>query len=391
MVFDVAVVGLGAMGSAAAATLARRGLRVLGLDRFAPPHDRGSSHGKTRIIREAYFEAPFYVPLLRRAYELWDQLERDAGRSDLIRKTGGLAIGALSSELVQGALAAALEHEVPHEFLDAAGLRRRFPAFAMPEEFVAVHELRAGYLHPERCIAAQLEIAARSGAELRTDESVERWEAEPDAVTLHTARGRYEAGRVIFAAGAWMRELLADLRLPLTVTRQTLFWFSPARDAELFAPARTPIALVEIAPDRIFYTFPDDGAGVKIAVHQDGEPTAPDAARRSVDECEVAEARRLLERYLPAAAGNLRETAVCLYTNTPDQHFVIDRHPEHANVIVASPCSGHGFKFASVVGEILADLATDGASRFDLVPFAVERFARAQPRNADSDSLSTAG
>ena len=370
--FDAIVVGLGAMGSATVHELARRGQHMLGVDRFSPPHALGSSHGRSRIIREAYFEHPLYVPLLRRAYERWEELERDSGRT-LLRRTGGLMIGPAGGALVPGARASAEEHGVPHELLGAADVRRRFPALRPSPGMVALLESRAGVLFAEQIIETFLALARRHGAELRTGETVERWSAGPSGVSITTNRGVYEGERLVLAAGPWIGALLADLALPLEIERQIFHWFSPARDAPLFHPDRCPIALWETEEGCLFVTFPDLGNGVKIGIHHQGELTSPDAVRRDVSESEDARVRALLERFLPAASGSLLEHRVCLYTNTPDHHFVIDHHPAERRVVIASPCSGHGFKFASVIGEIAADLALAGRTRFDLSPFSVAR------------------
>jgi sarcosine oxidase len=376
--YDVVVAGLGAMGSAAAFHLARRGARVLGLDRFAPPHDRGSSHGRSRIIREAYFEDPLYVPLVQRAYELWDELEIAAG-TQLFRRTGGLMLGPRDGAVVSGALASARRHGLAHEELDATEVTRRFPAFHPTPGMVGVWEPRAGYLVPERAVAAHLALAAQHGAELRTGESVLRWEAGGDRVEYVTARSgahaTYAARRLVLAAGAWTRRLLEpELQLPLVVERVVQHWFRPARDAELFAPDRFPIFICEYAPGLAWYGFPDAGEGVKAALHHHGElGVDPDVLRREVAPEEVAAVRALLRTFMPAADGPLLDSAVCMYTNTPDEHFVVDVHPAHPEVVIASPCSGHGFKFSSAIGELVADLATGGRTGFDLTPFRIAR------------------
>ena len=365
---DVIIIGLGAMGSAAAYHLARRGQRVLGLDRFSPPHTMGSSHGQTRIIREAYFEHPSYVPIVQRAYVLWDELAR-AAHAPLLLQTGGLMIGAPDSIVFTGAKHSAETHGLPHEILTASAVRQRFPALRPSDDMLAVLEPRAGILFPERCIAAHLTLASRHGANLRTEEPVVRWTATEHGVEVVTTKGTYRAAQMILSAGSWARELLPDLNPPLTIERQVLFWFEPKTAPEHFYPERCPIHLWQIGGDegrRFFYGFPDLGEGMKIAWHHDGSNVSPDFVSRDVAPAEVESMRGLLRRYLPQADGRLRSAAVCLYTNTPDEHFWIDRHPAHPQVIIASPCSGHGFKFASAVGEILTDLAIHGKSHFDL-------------------------
>ncbi|HEX7119890.1 MAG TPA: N-methyl-L-tryptophan oxidase [Longimicrobiales bacterium] len=397
--YDVIVVGLGAMGSAAAYRLARRGVRVLGLDRWSPPHTHGSSHGRSRIIREAYFEHPLYVPLVQRAYACWAEIEALSGRR-IYRRTGGLMLGAPDGAVVAGARRSALEHGLPFEELSADEVRRRFPAWRPPEDAVGIFEPRAGMLDPEAAIEAHLGLARREGAVLRFDEPVVSWTAAGDGVEATTPRGTYRAARLVLAVGAWTPGLLPGLDLPLAVERNVVCWFDPPRRtageasrpgmdaaaaratglaphaAHLFAPERFPVFIHELTPGLAWYGFPDTGDGVKAAIHHGGEVVEPEAVRRRVTDDDVARIRTLLRAHLPAADGPLREATVCLYTNAPDDHFLIDRHPEHAAVVIASPCSGHGFKFAAAIGEVIAELALDGRSRFDLSPFRIERLRR---------------
>ena len=370
------------MGSAAAYHLARAGRKVLGLDRFASPHPFGSSHGQTRIIREAYFEHPLYVPLVQRAYELWAELEHESGRK-LFQHTGGLMIGRPDSAEVSGALRSAREHHLKFELLTAAELGRQFPAFRPADDMVAVWEPRAGMVFPERCIEAHLSLAGKHGLELRFDDPVSRWEPVPGGVRVVSATGQYEAGQLLLTAGSWTRSLLADLNLPLTVERQIQFWFEPKKSA-FFRPDRCPIHIWEHGPGRHFYGFPDLGDGLKIAGHHEGQTANPDSINRAVSPEEVEAMRALLRQFLPDADGALRSAVVCMYTNTPDHHFFIDRHPAHAEVLIASPCSGHGFKFSSCVGEVLAQLIVNGESRFDLSLFR-HRWQSGPDRGGQSD------
>jgi sarcosine oxidase len=367
--YDVAVVGLGAMGGHTALELATRGRRVLGIDRHRPPHTLGSTHGRTRIIREAYFEEPLYVPIVQRAYDLWRRLEERSG-ARLLTVTGGLMLGASDSEVVVGARASAVEHGLPYEELSARQVRERFPAYAVPDEHEAILEPRAGFLEPEAAVEATLALAAAAGAELRFDEPVRELEGN----ALRTARGTYVADRVVVAAGPWLPELVPGLAALFTAARQPLLWLDPQEPA-LFTPERFPVFVWEWKPGWAFYGFPDVGDGFKVAVHHHGEATTPDAVDRRLRPDDEEAIRELVRRFFPAGDGELREFAVCLYTNTPDEHFVIDRLPDDERVLVASPCSGHGFKFAPAVGEILADLATGESPRFDLAPFALRRFA----------------
>ncbi len=362
--YDVIIAGLGAMGSAAAFELSRRGLRVLGLDRYTPPHAFGSSHGETRIIREAYFEHPTYVPLVRRAFELWRALERESGTT-LLRETGGLMIGRPDTALVEGARRSAELHGLPHTLLAAADVRRRFPALRPDDDMVAVWEPRAGILFPESCVSAFLSRARHHGAHLRFDEPVRHWEADGH-VHVYTALGEYRARQLIVTAGAWVSALVPGLALPFRIERQVLHWFDPGQASADFAPDRCPIHLWQFDGCRFFYGFPDLGTGVKAGFHHGGEAATAEDIRRDVTPAEVDAVRTVLRRFLPGADGPLRSSVVCLYTNTPDEHFWIDQHPTQPQVLIASPCSGHGFKFAPVIGEILADLTQHKRPRFDI-------------------------
>ena len=376
---DVIVVGLGGMGSAAAAHLAERGQRVLGLEQFQPAHGQGSSHGQSRVIRLAYFEHPSYVPLLLRAYELWSRLERDTGRA-LLTLTGGLMIGAPDSEVVAGSLRSAREHGLPHELLDAEEIRRRFPPFTAPPAVVGLYEDRAGVLRPEEAIHAHLDRARAHHAELRFDEAVVDWKALPSGgVEVRTSRGRYEADRLVLAPGAWAPALFRLPELPLRVERQVLCWFAPAGGAEPYAASRFPVYVWDLGDGVQFYGFPADGAtpGVKVAFFRTGEavPCTPDSVDRVVGRDEVETLRNALAGRLPSlASGRLLDAVACMYTLTPDHHFAIGVHPHYADVVLASPCSGHGYKFASVVGEILADLATEGITNHQIDRFSPARF-----------------
>ncbi len=372
--FDVIVVGLGAMGSATLHQLSRRGVRVLGLEQFTPAHARGSSHGKSRIIREAYFEDPRYVPLVQHAYTLWADLEAESGVT-VFHQTGGLMIGAPDSEVVSGARLSAELHGLSHEMLSADDLRQRFPLFHLRDIDVAVHEPRAGMLAPEKAITAFVDLALRHGAEVRSEEAMLSWRAVGDGVEVITSKGTYQAGRLILTVGAWAGKVFSELKLPFVVQRNVLYWFDPVTRAEQFTPERFPIFIQDLESGLAWYGFPDTGDGVKLALHHFGETTDPDALRRTVSAAEVAFMRDVIATHMPDANGTLRGSAACMYTNVPDDHFVIDVHPDHPAVIVASPCSGHGFKFSSALGEILADMATGTSVGFDTSLFSLARFA----------------
>ena len=374
--FDVVVCGLGAMGSAALHHLARRGQRVLGLERHTPGHDRGSSHGSTRIIRLGYFEHPAYVPLLRRAYTLWRELEAASGRR-LLHVTGIAEIGPPAGPLVRGTLASARLHELSHEVLSAPELMRRFPAFRVPQDYVAVLQPEGGILAAEHSLHAQLALAAAAGADIRSGETVQAIEPRAGSVRVTTDRGIVEAGVAIVAVGAWTKTLLPEFAAGLRVTREVMAWFAP-KDADLLCADRFPVFIIE-SRHGMHYGIPalrgePSPAGIKVAKHHHRDETVdPDAYDRTVSAADQALIRAAIADHLPAANGELLEAKTCLYTMTPDGNFLIDHLPGAPNVIVASPCSGHGFKFAPVIGEALADLATTGATPHDIGWFSRRR------------------
>ena len=363
--YDVIVVGLGGMGSAAAWQLARRGQRVLGLERFDIPHAMGSSHGITRIIRLPYYEDPAYVPLLRRAYALWREAEAAAGERLLVL-TGSVDAGPEDGELFQGALASARQHDLPHEVLTGAEVNARFPAYRLPAASRAVYQPEGGFIASERAIVAHCRAAQAEGAVLRAREQVLGWEARPggEGVTVTTDKGRYEAGRLVLAAGGWMADLAPVLAGRAVPERQVLAWLQPRRP-ELFAPERFPVFNLAVEEGRYYGLPVYEVPGFKFGRYRHrGESGPAETIRREVD----AEDERLLrafgERYFPEGCGETMALRACFFTNTPDEHFVLDHHPAHPQVVLASPCSGHGYKFCSVIGEILADLATgDGTTR----------------------------
>lgn len=376
--YDVIIIGLGGMGSATAYQLASRGKRVLGLERFTAAHAEGSSHGKSRVIRQAYFEDPAYVPLLLRAYELWEQIERDSGQH-LLTMTGGLMIGNETSHTFTGSRRSAEQWNLPHEILNATELQRRFPPLRPTADVVGLYETKAGFLHPEQSVLAHLKQASALGADLHFNEPALSWESRADSVQVTTANGVYAAEQLILSPGAWAPTLMADLQLPLTVTRQTLYWFDPIGGPAPFDPAVFPIYIWEVAEDLQFYGFPAQPgvAGVKAAIFHRG-PLVPDPNHvdRTMQDSDLEYFRTVLAPRIPDLNGPLLDAATCLYTEVPDQHFIISKHPQHANVTIASPCSGHGFKFCSVVGEILADLAIDQQTRHPIGLFDPARFAK---------------
>ncbi len=358
---DAIVIGTGGVGSAALYHLARRGLNVLGIDRFPPGHDRGSSHGESRIIRMAYFEHPDYVPLLRRAYQLWGDIEQAVGKK-LFHRVGLLEAGPEGGIVVPGVLQSAREHNLAVELLSAAEAQRRFPGFSIRPDHVAVFEPDAGYLLVEECVQTHAALAQAAGAQLAIGEAVVSWQAEQDSIRVRTDRHEYTAARLIITAGAWAGELLADLGVELRVLRKHLHWYATLD--ERYSPAvQCPTYLFEM-PEGIFYGFPEIGASsVKVAQHDGGTPVADpltDARLPDADE------RRRLESFiqgsLPGVSRQPVRHTTCFYTMSPDEHFIVDRHRQHRSIVFAAGLSGHGFKFTPVLGEILADLAIDGAT-----------------------------
>ncbi|MGP9022036.1 N-methyl-L-tryptophan oxidase [Streptomyces sp. BR1] len=393
--YDVIVLGLGGMGSAAAHQLAARGVRVLGLERFGPVHAHGSSHGGSRITRQSYFEDPAYVPLLLRAYELYERLERDTGR-EIALLCGGMMVGRPECRTVAGALRSARRWDLPHEMLDAREIRRRFPTMNPADDEVALYEARAGLLRPENTVGAHLQLAAKAGAELRFEEPVTRWEELPGGrgVRVHTAENTYTGGQLVICPGAWAPDLLSDLGVPITVERQVTYWFGPEGGVEPFLPDRHPVFIWEDADGVQVYGFPAvDGAdgGVKVAFfRKGGVPCTPGTIDRTVSAAEVEAMAAAMRRVTPSLPETFLRAVTCMYSTTPDEHFVIARHPAHPETVtVACGFSGHGFKFVPVVGEIAADLALDGTTPHPIELFDPRRFGgegqahagSAQPRS----------
>jgi len=369
--YDVIVVGLGAIGSAALRALAKRGVRVLGIERFALGHDQGSSHGETRMIRLGYFEHPSYVPLLRRTYALWRELESEAD-TRLLHITGIAEMGLPDSDVVAGTLAASRMHDLPHEVLNAKEAMQRFPAFRLPQDFVCVVQPDGGFVAVEAAMAVLIGQAKAAGAEAWAETMVQAATPAGNGVRVATSRGEVEAKSVIVAAGPWMSRLVPHL--PLHVTRQVMTWFTP-REPALFELGRLPVFLMR-TPHGNHYGFPStDGATVKIAKHHHlDEAVYPETVDRTVSAKDEAAIRAAVTAHIPAADGPLAQAKTCLYTMTPDHDFIVDLMPGAPNVVIASACSGHGFKFAPVIGEILADLAVSGATSHDISRFRLSRF-----------------
>ena len=375
--YDAIVVGVGGMGSAAVYELAKRGRKVLGLERYDIPNSMGSSHGLTRIIRMAYMEDPAYVPLLRRAYELWHETQARAGEQ-LLHITGGVDASAPQDDVFKGSLLACETFGLAHEVYTPAELSKRFPAFHLPTGMMANYQPDAGFLLSERCIVAHVDLAMTRGAAVHGREQVLEWEPSGDGVKVRTDRGTYRADQLVITAGAWAEKLLAPLRQGLAVPeRQVLAWLQP-RQPELFRTGNLPVWVIQ-GPEGVYYGFPVWGIpGFKLGrMHHRGETIDPDRMDRQCHPEDEAVLRSFAERYFPEATGPTLSLKACIFTNTPDEHFIVDRHPDHPQVVFGAGFSGHGFKFTGVIGEILAELAVDGTTRHDIGFLRLGRFTSA--------------
>ena len=373
----VAVVGCGAMGAATGWRLAARGVEVVCFDRHSPPHALGSSHGESRITRTAYLEAPFYVPLLQETFPLWRELEALTGAT-LLTITGALMIGPRSSPTVEGALSAASAHGLEVELVDAAGIRARWPGHVPGDDDVAVLDQQAGFLRPEAAITAMIESLTRAGGEVRRGVTVTQVDPRGDGVEVATGDGHERFDAAVLATGGWMPELAGWL--PLRVERQVMAWFRVQANAEWLSPERFPVFIHETRAAGEIYGLPTlDGTSVKIARHHGGDAADPNAMRREVTDADLDPLRMFITTYLRGVTRHVTHSAVCMYTNTPDGDFVVDLHPEDPRIVVISACSGHGFKFAPVVGDIAADLVVERTTERDISRFRAGRFETKQP------------
>lgn len=388
---DVIVVGLGAMGVAVSSQLARRGVSVIALDRYAPPHDGGSTHGESRITRLAVGEGEEYVPLVRRAQELWREIEAESGLT-LLRQTGGVVIGGPQSDFLERTRDIAIRHGIAHETLDGGELRKRFPMFAADEAARAYHEPESGYVRPEAAVAAQLELAAKAGTRLRLGEPALEWRASREGVRVRTGSGTHDAEQLVLCPGPWINQLFPEGRDHFAIYRQLLFWYPVLTEPPRFR--EMPIFVWDFGGERTgfvhlhgFYGFPPLGGsagGVKVATEQFERTTEPDGVQHPATADEAAVMRsQVIGKRLPWLGWTPLRTASCLYTSTRGNRFVIDRHPAHENVMIVSACSGHGFKHSPAVGEAVAQWVAGQPPQLDLTPF---EYPRSKPRPSGSPS-----
>ena len=363
----VAVIGCGAMGAASAWRLRQRGADVVGFDRFSPPHDRGSTLGESRITRTAYMEGAFYVPLLRESFPLWRELERSTS-TRLLTMTGLLTIGPPDSDAIKATQQTAREQGLETHVLEAPEVRKRYPGHVIADGEVALLDPQAGYLLPELAVEAMLR-----DVDVRRSEPVTGLEYRDDGVGVTTERGSERFDAAVVSAGAWVRDFVPQL--PVSVERQPLVWLALQSGVDWFAPDRFPCWLREGTPQGDAYGIPSlDGRSIKIGLHHGGDPTQPNAVNRTVSDRDLDPIRLFVTHYLRGVTRHVARSAVCMYTNTPDRHFVIDFHPASSRTVVLSPCSGHGFKFAPVIGDIAADLVFDGSTARDISRFKISRF-----------------
>jgi sarcosine oxidase len=383
--YDALIVGCGAHGSSISYHLAKKGFRALTLEKFSLNHPNGSSHGRTRIIRTTYAEGSAYVPLVRRAWKLWEELETES-KTDLMQTTGGIEIGLPESHRVAGAVASAKAHSIPHKVLEQQEIKEMFPILQPAQGEIGIFEPGAGILFAEKCVEAHTKLAEQAGGEFHFNEPVKSWRLTPgqadNHVVIYTEKESYSADYLILAPGGWLSSLVPELRLPLSIERQVVFWFRPNDTGALFSAQKMPVFIwekdspIETGTPRLFYGIGDIGDGFKVAQSHGGEiAERPEQVRRTITSVDEQNVKRFLEDAIPLANGQPIFSTTCFYTNTPDGHFLIDFHPRFKNVILACPCSGHGFKFSSIIGELVSEMTIEGRVRnLDISAFALSRF-----------------
>ena len=369
---DVIIIGLGAMGSATSMFLSHNGIKVIGFDSYSPPHEFGSSLGHTRVIREAYHEGTTYVPIVQRAYEIWFEMNENS-KVPIIDTYGGLLIGRKTGD-IENALKSANKYDIPIKKMTTDEISQKFSVLNPPKEYIGLLESRGGAVFVENSINHMLNTALNNGSIHKYNERVVRWSKKSNYYLVETNLGNYKAEKLVFSSGAWITKLLPTLKLPIKIERQVLFWFSPRKNPDKFKSINLPNSGWDLDNGLSFYTMPNlENRGFKVAMHHNGEFVDPDTLIRESNDSDLKMVRDFLEEYIPDGNGELIDSKVCMYTDTPDQDFLIDSHPDDENIIICSPCSGHGFKFTPAIGEICSSLIINNSTKFDLDKFSLER------------------
>ena len=369
---DVIIIGLGAMGSATSMFLSHNGVKVIGFDSYSPPHEFGSSLGHTRVIREAYHEGTTYVPIVQRAYEIWFEMNENS-KVPIIETYGGLLIGRKTGD-IENALKSANKYDIPIKKMTSDEISQKFSVLNPPKEYIGLLESRGGAVFVENSINHMLNTALNNGSVHKYNERVVRWSKKSNYYLVETNLGNYKAEKLVFSSGAWITKLLPTLKLPIKIERQVLFWFSPRKNPDKFKSINMPNSGWDLDNGLSFYTMPNlENRGFKVAMHHNGEFVDPDTLIRESNDSDLKMVRDFLEEYIPDGNGELIDSKVCMYTDTPDQDFLIDSHPDDENIIICSPCSGHGFKFTPAIGEICSSLIINNSTNFDLDKFSLER------------------
>ena len=369
---DVIIIGLGAMGSATSMFLSHNGIKVIGFDSYSPPHEFGSSLGHTRVIREAYHEGTTYVPIVQRAYEIWFEMNGNS-KVPIIETYGGLLIGRKTGD-IENALKSANKYDIPIKKMTTDEISQKFSVLNPPKEYIGLLESRGGAVFVENSINHMLNTALNNGSIHKYNERVVRWSKKSNYYLVETNLGNYKAEKLVFSSGAWITKLIPTLKLPIKIERQVLFWFSPRKNPDKFKSINLPNSGWDLDNGLSFYTMPNlENRGFKVAMHHNGEFVDPDTLIRESNDSDLKMVRDFLEEYIPDGNGELIDSKVCMYTDTPDQDFLIDSHPDDENIIICSPCSGHGFKFTPAIGEICSSLIINNSSKFDLDKFSLER------------------
>ena len=369
---DVIIIGLGAMGSATSMFLSHNGIKVIGFDSYSPPHEFGSSLGHTRVIREAYHEGTTYVPIVQRAYEIWLEMNENS-KVPIIETYGGLLIGRKTGD-IENALKSANKYDIPIKKMTSDEISQKFSVLNPPKEYIGLLESRGGAVFVENSINHMLNTALNNGSIHKYNERVVRWSKKSNYYLVETNLGNYKAEKLVFSSGAWITKLIPTLKLPIKIERQVLFWFSPRKNPDKFKSINLPNSGWDLDNGLSFYTMPNlENRGFKVAMHHNGEFVDPDTLIRESNDSDLKMVRDFLEEYIPDGNGELIDSKVCMYTDTPDQDFLIDSHPDDENIIICSPCSGHGFKFTPAIGEICSSLIINNSTKFDLDKFSLER------------------